>query len=128
MCDIIKFKMSLVATSCWCVSEGMLLRRASGMFVFLGMYLTLFAPACDGGNILVFPVDGSHWINMKVLMEELHAKGHSMTVIRGSNSWYIPEKSPIYTSITIKIGERFDDFFNKFLKENIKVCLVPSSC
>lgn len=104
----------------------MLLCRASGMFVFLAMYLTLLTPACDGGNILVFPVDGSHWINMKVLMEELHAKGHSMTVIRGSNSWYIPEKSSLYTSITIQIGDIFDDFFTDFLKENIKVCHVSS--
>lgn len=101
--------------------EGMPLRRACGMFVFLGMCLTLLAPVCDGGNILVFPMDGSHWINMKVLMEELHAKGHSMTVIRGSNSWYIPEKSPLYTSITIKIRGNFDNFIAEFLKEQIRV-------
>lgn len=63
---------------------------------------------------------------MKVLMEELQAKGHSMTVIRGSNSWYIPEKSPLYTSITIEVSDSFEDFFNDFLKENIKVGLVPS--
>uniref|UniRef100_A0A8C1YLW7 UDP-glucuronosyltransferase n=1 Tax=Cyprinus carpio TaxID=7962 RepID=A0A8C1YLW7_CYPCA len=46
----------------------------------------------DGGKVLVFPLDGSHWVNMKVLIEELHSRGHNVTVIRASNSWYIKEE------------------------------------
>ncbi|XP_074490160.1 UDP-glucuronosyltransferase 2A3-like [Sebastes fasciatus] len=38
---------------------------------------------------------------MKVLIEELHAKGHEITVVRASTSWYISEKSPLYTSVTL---------------------------
>jgi hypothetical protein len=49
-----------------------------------------------GGNVLVFPLDGSHWVNMKVLIEELHSRGHSITVIRPTTNWYIKEKSPHY--------------------------------
>ncbi|KAJ8407769.1 hypothetical protein AAFF_G00268130 [Aldrovandia affinis] len=37
-------------------------------------------PGVHGGKILVFPLDGSHWVNMKVLTEELHSRGHSITV------------------------------------------------
>ncbi|KAK9536556.1 hypothetical protein VZT92_006329 [Zoarces viviparus] len=91
-----------------------------GIFVFLSVCLISFTPPCDGGNILVFPVDGSHWINMKILLEELHARGHSITVMRASSSWYIPEKSPLYTSITMEMNEGFEDFFEVYLKENMR--------
>lgn len=50
---------------------------------------------------MVFPVDGSHWINMKVLVEELHTRGHEITVMRPSDSWYIKPESPHYKSITV---------------------------
>uniref|UniRef100_A0A3Q3Q9X7 UDP glucuronosyltransferase 5 family, polypeptide D1 n=1 Tax=Monopterus albus TaxID=43700 RepID=A0A3Q3Q9X7_MONAL len=33
----------------------------------------------NGGKVLVFPLDGSHWINMKVIIEELHSRGHEIT-------------------------------------------------
>lgn len=100
------------------------MRCACGIIVFLSAWVTFLASPCDGGNILVFPLDGSHWINMKVLMEELHAKGHSLTVIRSNNSWYIPEKSPLYTPVTIEMRDTFEDFFNVFLKEHMRVCDV----
>ncbi|XP_041657660.1 UDP-glucuronosyltransferase 1-2-like [Cheilinus undulatus] len=77
-------------------------------------------PPCEGGNILVFPVDGSHWINMKILLVELHARGHNLTVIRASNSWYIDEKSPLYTSISLEMDVGMEDFFDVFVKENIR--------
>lgn len=69
----------------------------------------------------MFPLDGSHWVNMKVLMEELHARGHNLTVLRSSTSWYIPEKSDLFTSITLPMKEDFEDFFQIFLDEQIKV-------
>ncbi|RXN06420.1 UDP-glucuronosyltransferase 1-2-like isoform X2 [Labeo rohita] len=72
-------------------------------------------PAVQSGNVLVFPVDGSHWVNMNILVEALHAKGHNITVIRAADSWYIKEFSPHYTSITLKseggFGEEFLDMF-----------------
>uniref|UniRef100_A0A3P8WRA4 UDP glucuronosyltransferase 5 family, polypeptide D1 n=1 Tax=Cynoglossus semilaevis TaxID=244447 RepID=A0A3P8WRA4_CYNSE len=81
----------------------MLQYQSCGIFALLCVSLISFTPSCDGGNILVFPVDGSHWINMKVLLEELHARGHNLTVIRASTSWYIPEESPMYTISHFKI-------------------------
>ncbi|XP_029957228.1 UDP-glucuronosyltransferase 2A3-like [Salarias fasciatus] len=77
--------------------------------------------SCDGGNILVFPVDGSHWVNMKVILVELHSRGHNLTVIRASNSWYIPEQSPLYTSITVEMDESMEDFFDVYLDEQLRV-------
>lgn len=72
----------------------------------------------------MFPIDGSHWVNMKILLEELHAREHNITVIRGSNSWYISEKSPLYTTITIKMTESFEKMFDVFVEEQIRVCHV----
>lgn len=52
---------------------------------------------------------------MKVLIVDLHSKGHNITVIRGSNSMYIKEESPYYSSITVDIGAYDDEFFTTFL-------------
>uniref|UniRef100_A0A3B5M709 UDP-glucuronosyltransferase n=1 Tax=Xiphophorus couchianus TaxID=32473 RepID=A0A3B5M709_9TELE len=91
--------------------------------ITLSLHLILLTSHCDGGNILVFPVDGSHWINMKILLEELHSRGHNISVIRSSTSWYIPEKSPLYTSITIEMDEALENFFDIYLQEHMRVCV-----
>uniref|UniRef100_A0A3B5R5T5 UDP-glucuronosyltransferase n=1 Tax=Xiphophorus maculatus TaxID=8083 RepID=A0A3B5R5T5_XIPMA len=88
--------------------------------ITLSLHLILLTSHCDGGNILVFPVDGSHWINMKILLEELHSRGHNISVIRSSTSWYIPEKSPLYTSITIEMDEALENFFDIYLQEHMR--------
>uniref|UniRef100_A0AAV2K1H5 UDP-glucuronosyltransferase n=1 Tax=Knipowitschia caucasica TaxID=637954 RepID=A0AAV2K1H5_KNICA len=47
------------------------------MFLQLPALLTLLCSSPSfGGKVLVFPMDGSHWLQMKVLVEELHSKGH----------------------------------------------------
>ncbi|XP_024118019.1 UDP-glucuronosyltransferase 1-2 [Oryzias melastigma] len=97
------------------------MHRLYGGFVFFSLCLLFLAPSCSGGNILVYPVDGSHWINMKIILEELHARGHNITVIRASNSWYIKEKSSLYSSINLEMEEAFEDFFDIFIAEQIKV-------
>ncbi|XP_071362535.1 UDP-glucuronosyltransferase 2C1-like [Trachinotus anak] len=99
----------------------MSLHRVCGIFVLLSVCLVSFTTPCDGGNILVFPADGSHWINMKILLEELHARGHNLTVIRASTSWYIAEKSPLYTSITVEMEEGYEHFFGAYLEEHLRV-------
>ncbi|XP_060754248.1 UDP-glucuronosyltransferase 2C1-like [Neoarius graeffei] len=73
--------------------------------------LTLLVVSVYTGNILVFPMDGSHWINMKILIEALHDKGHIITVIRASDSWYIKETSQLYTSITLSNKGNFNQAF-----------------
>ncbi|XP_051978853.1 UDP glucuronosyltransferase 5 family, polypeptide A1 [Xyrauchen texanus] len=79
-------------------------------------------PGIDGGKVLVFPLDGSHWVNMKILIEELHAKGHNLTVLRASNSWYIKKDSPFYNSITIPNTGGFDEeFFSSMISQLLKI-------
>ncbi|KAM4547583.1 UDP-glucuronosyltransferase 2C1-like [Fundulus diaphanus] len=103
------------------------LHHVGGMFVLFSSFLIFFTPPGDAGKILVYPVDGSHWVNMKILLEELHARGHDISVIRAATSWYIPEKSPLYTSITIEMDKDVKDFFNEFIQEQMKVIQKGSS-
>uniref|UniRef100_A0A3B4ZXA5 UDP-glucuronosyltransferase n=1 Tax=Stegastes partitus TaxID=144197 RepID=A0A3B4ZXA5_9TELE len=79
--------------------------------------------SASGGKILVFPLDGSHWVNMKVLIEELHVKGHQVTVIRASDSWYISEKSPVYTCVNLPYRGGFEDSFDEFLSQHLDIKL-----
>ncbi|XP_014864417.1 PREDICTED: UDP-glucuronosyltransferase 2B31-like [Poecilia mexicana] len=75
--------------------------------IFLALLCFLLPPStsCGGSKILVVPVDGSHWINMKIILEELHSRGHQITVLRSAKSWYIPSNSSIYTSINVPMLE-----------------------
>uniref|UniRef100_A0A4W5QLK1 UDP-glucuronosyltransferase n=1 Tax=Hucho hucho TaxID=62062 RepID=A0A4W5QLK1_9TELE len=73
--------------------------------------LVFCLPTVYGGKVLVFPVDGSHWINMKVIIEALHSRGHSVSVVRPSDSWYIKETSPHYSSISVDAPGGFDEDF-----------------
>lgn len=74
------------------------------------------------GKVLVFPVDGSHWVNMNVIIQELHLRGHQVSVVRSTDSWYIKESSPFYTSITLDMESGFDeDFFTAFIAELLDI-------
>ncbi|XP_035250790.1 UDP-glucuronosyltransferase 2A1-like [Anguilla anguilla] len=90
---------------------------------FILITLLIFTlPGVHGGNILVVPLDGSHWVNMKVLTEELASRGHNITVMRASNSWYIKETSPHYTSITIPNEGGFDEeVFGTFVSRLLQI-------
>ncbi|XP_029385683.1 UDP-glucuronosyltransferase-like [Echeneis naucrates] len=35
----------------------------------------------EGGKVLVLPVDGSHWLSMKILVKELARRGHDVLVL-----------------------------------------------
>uniref|UniRef100_A0AAY3ZY82 UDP-glucuronosyltransferase n=1 Tax=Denticeps clupeoides TaxID=299321 RepID=A0AAY3ZY82_9TELE len=96
-------------------------------------FLLLALPlACHSDRILVFSVDGSHWINMKVLLRELHSRGHHLTVVRQSDSWFIHEHSPHYSSVTVKLPEKdigleiFEDATKKIIESQRKGLLMGS--
>nr|XP_040037634.1 UDP-glucuronosyltransferase 2C1-like [Gasterosteus aculeatus aculeatus] len=86
-------------------------------------FLLLRPTCCSGSRILVVPVDGSHWINMEVILRELHSRGHNITVLRSAKSWYIPNNSSIYTSINVTMLEDESDrnFYNRML-QNVMEC------
>ncbi|XP_041817960.1 UDP-glucuronosyltransferase 1A5-like [Chelmon rostratus] len=85
----------------------------------------LTCPSVHGGKILVFPVDGSHWLNMDLMIKSLHARGHEVTVVRTATSWYIKENAPHYRSMTITlpgaISIEEQDFFVTFLVKMLAI-------
>ncbi|XP_060895371.1 UDP-glucuronosyltransferase 2C1-like [Labrus mixtus] len=85
------------------------------------LLLLVFIPkACQGGNILVLPIEGSHWINMEILLQACHEKGHNLTILRSNKSWYIKEKSSYYHTLTVQVERSLDQkFITKIIKEAI---------
>ncbi|XP_036379662.1 UDP-glucuronosyltransferase 2A1-like [Megalops cyprinoides] len=77
----------------------------SWLLLLLSVCWLLPHRGCRGSRILVVPVDGSHWVNMEVLVRELHSRGHHLTVLRPSDSWFIAKSAPHYDSITVMMGE-----------------------
>lgn len=47
-----------------------------------------------GGNVLVWYTEGSHWINLKPVLETLINKGHQVTVLLPSSSMFMSNKEP----------------------------------
>lgn len=84
-----------------------------------------FQSGVHAGKVLVFPVDGSHWVNMKLLIQGLHERGHQITVVRTATTWYVKEESPYYKSITVTLPQAIDiedeDFFVSFLSKMLEI-------
>ncbi|KAM4612198.1 UDP-glucuronosyltransferase 2A2-like [Polymixia lowei] len=97
--------------------------------VLIALSLLLYRPSCcHDSRILVVPIDGSHWINMEVILRELHSRGHSLTVLRSAKSWYIPKNSPYYTSVSVRMLEDEVDknFYNYMLQRVMKHRKLPA--
>ncbi|XP_076993273.1 UDP-glucuronosyltransferase 2A1 isoform X4 [Tamandua tetradactyla] len=57
--------------------------------------------ATFGGNVLIWPMEGSHWLNVKIIIDELIKKEHNVTVLVASGALFI---TPTYnTSLTFEI-------------------------
>ncbi|XP_075045706.1 UDP-glucuronosyltransferase 2A1-like [Mixophyes fleayi] len=58
------------------------------------------------GNILVWPTEGSHWLNTQIIIEELINRNHNVTVLISTGAAYINPN-------------------NKFYSENYEIYKVP---
>ncbi|XP_034020323.1 UDP glucuronosyltransferase 5 family, polypeptide G1 [Thalassophryne amazonica] len=100
-----------------------MMQRLFPVFMTTLFFMMHKPDACNGSKILVVPLDGSHWINMEVILRELHSRGHNITVLHSANSWYIPGNSSIYTSVHVHMLEDEVDknFYNEMLL-NVMEC------
>ncbi|KAG9274503.1 UDP-glucuronosyltransferase 2C1-like [Astyanax mexicanus] len=103
---------------------GMALTGNGVFFLMLTSLLWSFplpGDCLNSSKILVVPVDGSHWVNMEIILKELHSRGHNLTVMNSAKSWYIPDKSPIYTTIPMKSLQDYIDqnYYEKMLRRNL---------
>ncbi|XP_074525903.1 UDP-glucuronosyltransferase 2A1-like isoform X2 [Halichoeres trimaculatus] len=58
------------------------------------LLLLCAAWSAHGGNILVWYTEGSHWINLKPVLEELVNRGHKVTVLVPSSSLFMDVNEP----------------------------------
>lgn len=73
--------------------------------------VALVGPVCCG-NVLVWPTEGSHWLNVQTVIRELIRRGHSVTVLVSNASLFIQPKA--------EAAERFEVFNVPFQKDTIE--------
>ncbi|KAM9086350.1 LOW QUALITY PROTEIN: UDP-glucuronosyltransferase 2A2-like [Megaptera novaeangliae] len=72
-----------------------------------------------GGNVLVWPMEGSHWLNVKIIIDELIKKEHNVTVLVSSGALFItPTSNPplIFEIYKVPFGkERIEGLIKDFV-------------
>nr|KAF6387352.1 hypothetical protein mMyoMyo1_007861 [Myotis myotis] len=72
-----------------------------------------------GGNVLIWPMEGSHWLNVKIIIDELINKQHNVTVLVASGALYIkPTPNPSLTYEIYKVPfekEKVEETIKKFI-------------
>ncbi|XP_037536824.1 UDP-glucuronosyltransferase 2A2 [Nematolebias whitei] len=79
----------------------------------------------NGGKILVWYTDASHWINMKPVLETLVDRGHQVTVLVPSSSMFMNSSEPsrfqyepFNVSLSVETTKKFiEDFIHFFIYE-----------
>ncbi|NXN62758.1 UD11 glucuronosyltransferase, partial [Himantopus himantopus] len=72
-----------------------------------------------GGKLLVVPVDGSHWLSMREVLDGLRQKGHEIVVVAPEISLYIkPTKNFVMKMYPVPFTqEEMDGNFQAFLQD-----------
>nr|XP_014429373.1 UDP-glucuronosyltransferase 1-1 isoform X6 [Pelodiscus sinensis] len=67
-----------------------------------------------GGKLLVIPMDGSHWLSMRAVLDELRQKGHEITVVAPEINLFMGT-SESYTMRTYSVPFTKEELDGKFL-------------
>ncbi|XP_054236907.1 UDP-glucuronosyltransferase 1A1-like [Indicator indicator] len=72
-----------------------------------------------GGKLLVVPLDGSHWLSMRELLDRLSQKGHEIVVVAPEINLYIkPAKNLIMKMYPVPFTkEELDHTFKRMIQE-----------
>lgn len=61
--------------------------------LLMGLLLFLCVrPWTEGGKVLVVPMEGSHWLSMREVVKELHARGHQAVVLSPEATLHVKEE------------------------------------
>ncbi|XP_004477626.1 UDP-glucuronosyltransferase 2A3 [Dasypus novemcinctus] len=106
-------------------SKGATAMVSEKRFLFL-LLLQLWCVDCGFcGKVLVWPCDMSHWLNMKIILEELTERGHEVAVLAPSHNYFIDHSKPStlnFKMIHVPVdGERITNTVNEFLDLVINV-------
>ncbi|KAM9347142.1 UDP-glucuronosyltransferase-like [Symphorus nematophorus] len=78
----------------------------------------------QGGKVLVLPVDGSHWLSMKILVKELSRRGHEVLVLVPECSLLLKE-SDSYKTEVFKVPYTKDELHGRLTDLRDGVFLKP---
>ncbi|XP_025752059.2 UDP-glucuronosyltransferase 1-1 isoform X2 [Manacus vitellinus] len=72
-----------------------------------------------GGKLLVVPVDGSHWLSMRQVLDSLRQRGHDVVVVAPEVSLYIkPSKNYVMKMYPVPFTQKeMDEDFQGFTKD-----------
>ncbi|KAM5271268.1 UDP-glucuronosyltransferase 2B17-like [Ctenodactylus gundi] len=83
------------------------------------LQLCCFFSVGNGGKVLVWPMEFSHWMNMKVILVELIQRGHEVTVLKPSSSIFLDFSNPsgitFETFPTTASPEEMQNFFSEWI-------------
>uniref|UniRef100_A0A3Q3VPF2 UDP glucuronosyltransferase 5 family, polypeptide D1 n=1 Tax=Mola mola TaxID=94237 RepID=A0A3Q3VPF2_MOLML len=85
------------------------------------MFLFLFSRKDLKVIISINNLKRSHWINMDILLQALHSRGHNITIVRSDKSWYIKDKSTYYRSFTVEVKRSLDQ---KYITELVSKAIL----
>ncbi|XP_059499159.1 UDP-glucuronosyltransferase 2C1-like isoform X1 [Stegostoma tigrinum] len=97
-----------------------------GSWLKIAMVMSMLYPLACCSNILVVPVDGSHWLSMRLLLEELHDRGHNISVLHSSSSWYVSEEPSLFHCFTVSMRSKLGivedhQMVSQFLLESLEI-------
>lgn len=81
----------------------------------LGLLLCVLGPAVlQAGKVLLVPIDGSHWLSLVGVLQQLQQRGHDIVVLAPDASVYIKEGA-FYTLKRYPVPFRREDFEATFI-------------
>ncbi|XP_055290304.1 UDP-glucuronosyltransferase 2B17-like [Moschus berezovskii] len=88
--------------------------------LLLLLQLTCYFRSGSCGKVLVWPVEFSHWMNMKAVLDELVIRGHEVTVLISSVSTITDAKKPSALKFEIFPVSLHENDFENAVKNSIK--------
>ncbi|XP_036622182.1 UDP-glucuronosyltransferase 1A1-like isoform X3 [Trichosurus vulpecula] len=85
--------------------------------LLLWIYCLAFA---EGGKLLVVPQDGSHWLSMHGVLQEMQRRGHEIVVLAPAVTLYIKE-APFYTLVRYPVPFQMGELESHFCRMNHEV-------
>lgn len=84
----------------------------AGLLLFLCV-----GPWAEGGKVLVVPMEGSHWLSMREVVRELHARGHQVVVLSPEVTLHV-KKEDFFTMKTYSVSYTQDEFDHLLLGQS----------
>ncbi|XP_075798758.1 UDP-glucuronosyltransferase 2B7-like isoform X1 [Microtus pennsylvanicus] len=89
------------------------------MSALLLLQMTCYFRSGSCGKVLVWPMEYSHWMNLKIILDELVQRGHEVTVLRPSSSVFLdPKKASglkYETFPTTTNNDKVEKFFTEWV-------------